>query len=351
MYCNEAQIDRNDYLKVLMAAAKFELTELADIIVNDLIQGLNSYNAFSIYEQTHQLDLARLEKGISTLLQYNENCWLNEYNIQTLNRSSMKFLLSQPRLAVSESELFDLTLHWARVQIKKQTNQEIPPQMIRETMGDLLYLLRIPLLKTEDLMRGPAKSGLFSNEDILDIINYQTSAEHEKNGIVSQFNLEPRSIPQLISIKMIPAVVFDKSYRLDREYNSFSISFLSSFDFCLAGFRLESRKQLKMTVKVISARETLYSSAFDLHDLVYDGQGYHIRFEQCVPIGKGLMNEIYVHFDQTYYDHSDEVRKYTQFIHDESVTYTVSHLFRDFRIEKLNAYTDSFSHLFQVSSE
>lgn len=350
IYCGESEFDDNSLLEVFKIAYEYEVKELVQISTDRLVKTINYQNLFHIYEQVYEFNQTKIESSISSLVQYNQIQWLTKEMVERLNQISMKFLLSQPTLGVSEYDLIDLTLHWAFTQIRKQTNKKITPQMVKDTLGDLFYLLRIPLLKMDKLINGPARSYL-TDQNILDIVYYQTSSNHPKNGIVSKFNLKPRNLSHFKSVKVLPDSSFPPGFKAKKSYSSFKIQIVPPTDFCLAGLQLYTYYYVAFNIKVIIGNNEVYEKKVNPYSM-YQQKTVNIRFDYCISMKQAVTAELLFEFDKTY---TDQVRKYVfskkHNGHTESekfMDFTITHLFPDFYVHYLNIFTKDSSHLVAI---
>ena len=275
IYCDDAQFKENDLMDVFKLAQQLQVKELVQTSVDRLIKSeLNQGNALQIYEQVYQYDEPRLGESIRSYVRYNQNEWLTKHLVEKLSRKSMQFLLAQPTLGVVESELVELTFHWARTQIKKQTDHEITPQMVRETLDQLLYMLRIPLIQTDQLINGPAKA-LFSDQEILDIVYYQMTHDHIQKAIVSRFDLHRRNLSTCWSVNVVPDYSFPSSLAEKKNYTSFKIDFVLPLDFCLNGFKLYTSYDVTFSAKVIVDQKEVH--AINVDPQISQANRFHIE--------------------------------------------------------------------------
>ena len=117
-----------------------------------------------------------------------------------LSCESLKLILSSDDLDVEESEVFEACLHWAREQCH-MTGQEVTDDLIRETLGDCLYLIRftqIPGPRFVQLTRG---SGVLSSTERLALQEFFITQEEPEE---LPFNTNPRKkLPQLCRFQRV----------------------------------------------------------------------------------------------------------------------------------------------------
>lgn len=161
---------------------------------NDWPKSLPKKNVFEIDEKTRSNPHPAVTEAISQVVQNFDNAF-NHGLAEKLNRQSVELILKQETLPIEELDLFDFLLDWTRIQAYKQGHtaaNSATGQVLKQTMGDLLYLIRIPALDSKSFLQRIARFELFNDQEVKDILYHQLLDAKPVNGIVWKFKLEKR---------------------------------------------------------------------------------------------------------------------------------------------------------------
>ncbi|XP_055331157.1 uncharacterized protein LOC129583396 [Paramacrobiotus metropolitanus] len=117
-----------------------------------------------------------------------EHVWLSDY-FSAIKQETLLMILQRETLAADEQTIYCSVEKWA-VNACNKRSPESSASNRRKMLGPALYLVRFPLLINEQLMAGPAKTGLLLESELWDIFRYKHDAV--KPQIL--FLAEPRKI-------------------------------------------------------------------------------------------------------------------------------------------------------------
>ena len=260
---------------------------------------MNPKNVFYLYEQVYKYEEPKLNEAIDHVVQFYGSVALDDGLIETMNRSSMNFLLSQSKSMLSEHQLLSVLLRWADSQARRLGHANPGPQVVRELCGELLYQVRIPLMKMNDLLDLSEKTEILSPRESLNIVYYLNSKDKPPNEIVRSFNLSPRKTLQNVSITTYVFRSFGQSFFAEN-LMQYSLPFRSSFEFCLQGLTVCNEKKLDMTVSLVDYddEDQSYAEVTILKKNMH-GKSFHVNFDICTLIKVNKFYKIVLHFANT----------------------------------------------------
>ena len=185
------EADDDKLVDLLEAAKHYEMDSLVCKVEKRVMLGIRADNVFQMYEQVRKLENPAINRFIVLTLQSSHK-FGEEKLAESLSRSSVELILSQPKLKLSETELFAFLLEWTQNQARRQRIESPTAEQKRKIMGDLLYLIRFPSIEPMQCLKMMTKSQAFSPQEMFDFVNYLTMDSKPVAGIVSRLNLKQR---------------------------------------------------------------------------------------------------------------------------------------------------------------
>ncbi|KAH7702612.1 BTB/POZ domain-containing protein 6 [Aphelenchoides avenae] len=163
IYTDEAVLTDDNLASVLSLADKYLVKELFD----RCLQHVTAANVCRF------LPMAELYAAFS------EHCWsvalnngdevLNSEYFLDLPKELLVKLLASDDLQVDEKTVYNRAIDWARRRLENE-GLECEPASIRAMLGDVFYLIRIPLFDAKDLADGPFASGIFNDKECFTLL-------------------------------------------------------------------------------------------------------------------------------------------------------------------------------------
>lgn len=229
-----------------------------------LLQMVRLENVFTIHEQTAQLGRKRIDEKIAKFVQQNTSSLLEDEQFEHCQRTSLELILSQPQLDVIELDLFDACVRWARAVCARNNVADPTPKRLRETLGDLIYLLRLSSFTYKDFIDRPLSSGLFADREALAIICHLSSdaKSKPKGETLARFDLRSRCFSRIrwIEIKVCTDVALSERALVSTFVES--IHFESSQDFYFIGFALHGSEHADcshLTLQTRAAQQLFFA--------------------------------------------------------------------------------------------
>lgn len=125
-------------MNLYYSAEKYDLPEIKAALSEKLHQNLNEKNALETYEfmQQFQLEFELLEK-IATFICTNTLAIIQDESFESIQRSTMNFLLSKSKINAMEIHLFEACIRWALAECHRNSIEDPTPQQLREALGKI----------------------------------------------------------------------------------------------------------------------------------------------------------------------------------------------------------------------
>eukprot|EP01006_Ploeotia_vitrea_P035035 TRINITY_DN65831_c7_g3_i6.p1 TRINITY_DN65831_c7_g3~~TRINITY_DN65831_c7_g3_i6.p1 ORF type:complete len:423 (+),score=258.48 TRINITY_DN65831_c7_g3_i6:54-1271(+) len=169
VYSDRADLSPENAIGVLMAAKKYQVEPLRkacvaymsdDIAVDNIVVLLNN---FSDLLDEEQFTLRFLEQHATEIVEHS--------TFTDLQKRNVKLILSNDYLAADEVVLFRALMKWAAAEAKRNDKNELSLQDLRETVADLLPLVRFPIMSMEDMLRVVLPTRILSDQHALRLLH------------------------------------------------------------------------------------------------------------------------------------------------------------------------------------
>ncbi|XP_046997769.1 BTB/POZ domain-containing protein 6-like [Schistocerca americana] len=151
---------------VLYAAKKYMLPHLCHTCHNYIIDNLRPSNAMSIFEFANEINEEQLlEPCIKVMCGHTKEVLKSVDG--HMSSHTLNVLLSQHKLNISETELFETCIQWAEVQCSEKGLERTPENMRAILMkAGALSKIRFLSLTVQEFAEGPESSGILTPEEI-----------------------------------------------------------------------------------------------------------------------------------------------------------------------------------------
>ena len=113
------------------------------------------------------------------IIRMETSMFLQHAEFNDLNPRVLSWLLNQPSLNIrSEFDLFDACVQWAKTACGK-AGLEASSTNVRTTLGQLVFLLRIPAMSRDDLVKA-IKAGIFDQQEEQILLQHNTQDKVDK---------------------------------------------------------------------------------------------------------------------------------------------------------------------------
>jgi len=94
----------------------------------------------------------------------------------SFSKETLQSLLKRDSLSIKEGELFDAILRWGKAKSKQDS-----PDALKDTLKDLVELVRFPIMSTQDIAVKVVPTGLLTSSQTLSLFTFVGTVGKEKN--------------------------------------------------------------------------------------------------------------------------------------------------------------------------
>jgi len=176
-------------LATLYAAKKYIVPRLARACVGYLETSLTAGNACLLLSQSRLFEEPELMQRCWEIIDAQAEEALRSDGFTEVDHNTLKSVLSRESLNCKEAVIFEAALAWAREECRRRVEEEPTPEKMREALGSILYLLRIPAMTLEEYADTAAQSGILTLQETTDIFLHYTA----KQKPAIEFSAVPRA--------------------------------------------------------------------------------------------------------------------------------------------------------------
>ena len=94
-----------------------------------------------------------------------------------VDHNTLRSVLARETLNCKEVVVFEAALGWAREECRRRGDEQPTPAQMREALGDVLRLIRIPAMSLEEYADTAAQSGILTLQETTDIFLHYTAKQ------------------------------------------------------------------------------------------------------------------------------------------------------------------------------
>ena len=153
-------------------AKKYLVSSLVEECVQFLSQDINVNNALLILQQASKFAEEELQQKCVSYICSNASQILKSEYFLNLDVDTLKIILKQDKLNVTETELFKFVQCWCDHKLAGAERETEHLNAERELLGDALYLIRFPVMSALDFAENCAPSGFLTPIEYSNILCY-----------------------------------------------------------------------------------------------------------------------------------------------------------------------------------
>lgn len=170
IYSDEINLRSFDQVcEICYAAKKYMIPSLVEQCTQFIWGDLYPGNVCRAYEFALLFEEPRLIEKCLQIIEKKTDEVLNDPSFEEMGLSTLRTILQQDTLNVSESVLWDALLSWTKQECVRQS-LEVNPENQRKVLGDCFSLVRLLTLKPSEFANGPAVSGLLTQEESFSLL-------------------------------------------------------------------------------------------------------------------------------------------------------------------------------------
>ncbi|XP_055344678.1 BTB/POZ domain-containing protein 6-B-like [Paramacrobiotus metropolitanus] len=180
-WCETNGVDNlnlNNVLQTLNCAEKYELAWLVGTCISFILGAIDTGNCVEILEKAIRYLPSSpmiMEECLCLIDESAEVVWQSDHFL-AIGQEALQVILQRETLTADEHTIYSSVEKWA-TSACSQSYMEPSAVNRREKLGPALYHVRFPLLTNEQLMDGPAKTGLLVRSELCDIFSYKHSTD------------------------------------------------------------------------------------------------------------------------------------------------------------------------------
>lgn len=192
LYTDVADVNGENALSLLYASKKYAINQLVRKCLTFITDGQTTDNVCSILEQAHFFNEEEFRtRALNYILQHAADVLMTS-GFQELCDDCVKLVVCSDRLMCEEDRVLDAVTRWAEYKCQK-SGKEGRPEMLRGTLGDILYLVRFPLLDKEYFTNVVSDSALLNDAEKVQLFKYFYRSDATEAGL---FKTRKRDIGQ-----------------------------------------------------------------------------------------------------------------------------------------------------------
>ncbi|KAL3109041.1 hypothetical protein niasHT_012603 [Heterodera trifolii] len=156
-------LDANNWLNVLMAADKYNITGLVKECADFPIEKLP--NVFLAYEKALLLNMEDFSLRCLHYIDQNARKLIKSEAFLQIDQNVLCVILERDPMRISEIEIWNAALCWADEQCR-QNGIECSAENRREMLGPALFNIRFPLMQKEEFTKSVVSTNVLTTEEI-----------------------------------------------------------------------------------------------------------------------------------------------------------------------------------------
>lgn len=188
LYCEDTDIKPDLVLQLLYAAKKYSIQSLVKVCVKYLELDRSADNICTIFEQSYIFDEQDLQvKCMAYIRNHAADVLLSEDFLE-LSPHCLELILQDDLLRVNEQTILTSVLKWASNKCSKK-GKEVNAENQRAELGNLLYLIRFPLMGKEYYTDIISEMDILSDKEKVELFKFY----YRKGSKTSTFITQERS--------------------------------------------------------------------------------------------------------------------------------------------------------------
>ncbi|XP_056002858.1 BTB/POZ domain-containing protein 2-like isoform X1 [Ostrea edulis] len=148
LYCDDDSFTPDRVTSVLYAADKYGVDDLVTKIKSHLDQNITNETVLTVLESAKSFNLEDLLKKCKNFIESDPFAVLQSSSALEMTKETLTYIISLDSLVMDELEIYRFLIKWAENQCDRVGIETID-QNIRAMMGDLIYLIRFPLMNLD----------------------------------------------------------------------------------------------------------------------------------------------------------------------------------------------------------
>ena len=178
IYYDEVHVTAGSVLGIMYLAKKYLVPSLIRRCGQFLEERVDSNNVFQTLTQARKFREEELEKRCWFIIDLNTAAALGSQGFLDLDEAALARLLERDTLQVTEYQLFQAVLRWARQKCTNQ-NLDISGSNLRSVLGSALSNIRFPTMSQTFFAEHVVSQDLLTDREALNIFLYHSAANNK----------------------------------------------------------------------------------------------------------------------------------------------------------------------------
>jgi hypothetical protein len=163
IYTDEVIVNQTNVMSVTYLAKKYMLTALEEIAKDWIRNNVNASNVLTFLLSVHLLD--DIESTLWNVTDNNADSLFTTEAALLLDSTTISNIIKRDTLNVNELNLYEFVVKWATAECQRD-DKDISPANLRSTLGEMLYLVRFPIMTSNTFAQHVAKSGILTDAEV-----------------------------------------------------------------------------------------------------------------------------------------------------------------------------------------
>ena len=170
VYTDEVSLNWRNVFKLLNLAKCYMISSLQKKCTEFIEESVTKDNVLVALQLSLVFEVNSAIKKCLEIIAENAPQIVNQELFLSVNLASLKAILELDTLEIKEIDLFLAVNRWCENQLIKE-GKEVTPKLKRKVLGDVVYLIRFPVMEWKDFGEHCSKSGILTQEQVIDILH------------------------------------------------------------------------------------------------------------------------------------------------------------------------------------
>ena len=293
---------------LVYAAKKYMLSKLVRECGVCLSDGLNVRNVIQVLETSFIIEDKELESTCLQLIVQKLITVFTGTEILAASLQAMEVILRMDSIPLKEIVIYKTCIAWAKHQLQFNNSTENQPtdRQIREILGDLLYMIRFPVMEVSEFVEISEGRTILTPEEKTSIFYFLTA---KKKGSQLTFSTEPRRFTEEAWIeRTVTCAQYCTGWVWSASLGADIVDFKTDQDILLTGVGLYTGHDVggyQVDIEILQSAESLFMKKLTVPS-TGDGNQFKVSVDDPIFIKAGVLYSVkalssgnIVHFGRT----------------------------------------------------
>ncbi|XP_063414549.1 BTB/POZ domain-containing protein 6-like [Mytilus trossulus] len=171
IYTDTITVDSNNVRNLLYGSEKYMLQLLKDECCAFLTSNVNVDQACVVLQTAYDFNMEDLKTKVLNFIFENGSGFLDSKDFLQFSAGCLKSLLNSDKLRCKEENIYEQMLKWGQ-QKCKENSLPATDVNVRECLGDLLYLIRFPVMRPQYFTEEVSCKDLLTSTEIIKVYQH-----------------------------------------------------------------------------------------------------------------------------------------------------------------------------------